>query len=969
MNDQTPPPSSLAALSALPNKQAALAAAIDERLQNGHLQEVLDFLGSCDIELVRHIDPYIYAPIWKRDPALWRTLARTTAPRGFLWRAPDPEIMPGDASFSHELRAIADRHLADAATVPGNEARYFVLHSVVHTLPYPGIGRDEVLELVDWTLSLRRAAGIRDDAEASCGLPQLLACLPDTADLIALAGQAKRLCEFALREHGSRLREGEARQHWLPWHAFFQAHPGYLDTFHEVVGDPALIVGRWPHASPELRDELRNTVVRKLRYDMGADEDYLVEALDWIIRADEAGFADFLSAKSYVFNERLASLIWKERYPLLLPQLFPRIFGRNECVESHADTLRAMLAAQPELMLTVPAASLDRVLVLLPAATLRAGLPVLTTVIGGSSSKSLRAAMAEAAKRLDIADLVGAGWLAVRSKNLRLACKDILLAHPDQDGAAPLLARMLAAGALDAASASTVSAAVAQRAPAAAPAAPVLACDEDRARLEAEAAGIKRWSAAIKPLDHPETLALFQPLSEHAARATLQLAATGEEGLPPLAVDLLVQVPPENRARLARQAMETWIASNGEPKLRWMLRLAQGAADDRSVDLLSAAVFAWGKTRKQRAVIAIDQLAALDSLYALARVLEIAESRKIKPMVVEAALAALHAAAARRQLGIGELLDELTPDFGLGDGVALSVGAQHYQVALQGDLSLRLVDARGKLSKTLPAVRDDSLKPAWEAANSRFKTLGAALKTVAKQLTPRMLVALVTGKRWSAQRWTRLFRDHALLKILGRSLIWQSQGTAPASFRIAEDLSLVQADDSVFSLPDDAMVTLWHPASAAAGELDAWRAHLADYELTPLIDQLNAPSALPPAASMNAERLLAPAGLRVAQEQLASIMNKCGYRQGPTGDGAWITWHAWPLAAAQLEVRLQNGIMSPYMNIGSPIDIDSIEVWSTDGRQALVAPAGLPVPLLATLWAQLQLLDTKRMAEAIEGAQ
>ncbi|WP_166894459.1 DUF4132 domain-containing protein [Massilia sp. CCM 8734] len=930
-----------------------LAGEISRRLQDGREQEVFDFLRQCDESVLSLLGYASNNLAWETDPALWLSLARLTVPRGVLLREPWHAVRQRDEAFSRELCELAEQYLA--GTGARKDALVFVMRGMIDRLAYPGIPRRRVFNLLEWNLALSRAAGYTD--EQGCNsVRDLVDTLDDTADLIALSGTAERYFETALHVFKDRAQSGDLRTRWLPWQEFFRQHPEYIDRHHNALDDPGLILQRWEAASPKLREDMIGSLLMMMRRHEGADQEYVAETVDRLIRSDEAFIGTVLRERHYHCSLATATLIWTRQYPVLVSMLLPLMMASRDSVGQYRELVPEVLSSRPDLMLTAVPANLDQLIPLLGADLLRSVLPEVGTLIGKSASKALREAIAGAGKTLAIADIVQAGWLNVRNKNLRLACKDLLIAHPDQSSASPLLAAMLAAGQLDAATASSVEAHLAQGTPGAAPDTGEAAL----ARLETQAAGIKRWSATIKPLDNPETLAMFQPLSEHAARAALHLAATGEDGLPPLAGALLAHLPAEARARLALHLVALWIGSEGNPKLRFVLQLAVKGADDRIVDLLSETVFSWAKTRKQRAVIAVEQLARIDTLYALARVLEIAESKKVRGMIPEAALDALKAAAARRKLALAELLDELTPDFGLGQGIALTVGDASYRIVLQGDLSLRLVDANGKVSKTLPANKDDATREAWEIASNQFKTASASLKAVGKLQGPRMLAALVTAKTWSAARWTALFLDHPLLKIMGRSLIWQTQGTSAASFRIAEDFSLLHANDEVCHLPPDAQVALWHPATARAGETEAWRSHFADYQLTPLIDQTGAPARLPPAAAMSGERLLAPAGLTVPQEHYAAIATQCGYRPGPVGDGPSIDWREWQLPAAGLEVRLENGLCSPYMNLGTPVEVHGIEVRRMGGGCKLVAPASLPKALLATLWSHLQLLDAKR---------
>jgi hypothetical protein len=485
------------------------------------------------------------------------------------------------------------------------------------------------------------------------------------------------------------------------------------------------------------------------------------------------------------------------------------------------------------------------------------------------------------------------------------------------------------------------------------------------AELESRAGAIKRCSLAIKPLDQAPVLALFQPLSEHAARIALHLAAgagadTGEE-LPALAADLLAQLPAERRARLSLYAVQAWIDANGEPKQRWMLRLLHDSADDRIVEPLATAMIAWGKKPAYpRALVAIAQLAALDTPYALLRVLEAADSPGLKGPLVRAAIALLDAAALRRACGVDTLVDELTPDFGLADGSVSDILG--YRLELGDGLRLCLVDAKGKRHQSLPPNKAADMQEEWSAAASHVATLGAALKTSARLQVPRLRSAFISGKSWDAPRWKRLFLEHPLLRIISRSLVWQAD--AGASFRIAEDFSLIRADHEAFHLAPGARVSLWHPACAQPADAGAWRAHLADYQLAPPIDQTGAPADLPPPALLGATCLLAPEGVRLAQEQLSELLHQAGYRDGPYGDapGAWIEWHAWALPAARLEVRIRHDGPTPSFHPASAVTLASVTLCDAARDHAPIAPANWPKPLLATIWSHLLLLDARRLA-------
>lgn len=955
----------------------AFAAELDARLHDGRADEARTFLRGCEercLNILGHLSGSD-AP-WSRDGDRWLAFARLTVPRGHVLSGRSEELT--NAHVAAEVRVLAEQWLAHArsADLPVYKGTGLVLGSLLPWLSYPGMPYDEVTSTLDWALALREEAGFRRNHEYHAAWKPLVAQLND-ADLQRYAAVGGKLFDDVLdhyrNERQPRRPKGQGWKDWLP---FFAEHPQLFDK--SYIDDPDLIGQRWASAGAPRREELAALLLSQLTYSQRAERSSALQLLDRLVAEDPAPFAKQLRENGrYQISLALAMHVMKQDDAALLPLLLPAMAqrcDREDELRRYRSVIRELVTRRPADLAEVPVKDLVNVLPVLDTASLKAALPTLTPLIAGSSAKGLRAAMAGLAAHIPLASLVDAGWLNKPPKNLLLTCRDVLLAHPDP-AVGPLLAQLLAGGKLDAASASSVQQRLQQlgltgqgastseesQADAASPAPAAGGVD-----LEAQLASIKRLSAAIKPFDTPELLALCAPLSEHAARVLLHVSAIAEGGLPPLAGELLARIPADNRARLALAMVQQWIASEGEPKQRWALRLLPGHADDRVVDALVSAVQAWNRPRLQRAAAAVEHLGEVDSLYALLRVQEISESRSLKDQVQRTARIALRAAAARRKMSVPELFDELTPDFGLGQGLTVTVGPQSYRVELQGDLSLRVINDKNKASKTIPAVKDEALKPEWEAATAQLKTLSTSLKTVVKQQAPRMLAALVSGKRWPLDRWQRLFVAHPLLRIVGRSLIWRAEdapGLARTSFRLAEDFSLVDVEDETVTLPAGCSISLWHPATAQPGEREAWQAYMADYELEPLVDQLGACAEQPAPGQFKNGMLLPPAPITLAQEQLGGLLKKFGYRPGPVGDGPSINEHVWRLPALELSLELSHGYFPPYLDLGLPVAVEGLRVHDLSKEYGASAdPARLPKPLLATLQGQWLALAAKAAA-------
>jgi DNA-binding transcriptional LysR family regulator len=91
-----------------------------------------------------------------------------------------------------------------------------------------------------------------------------------------------------------------------------------------------------------------------------------------------------------------------------------------------------------------------------------------------------------------------------------------------------------------------------------------------------------------------------------------------------------------------------------------------------------------------------------------------------------------------------------------------------------GDSQLRgLRTPAGKLVRSLPALADEALRPQWEAAAARLKTLAKGIKAVLQQQAPRLQSCLMLGRHWPLDTWRRLFLEHPLLRVVAQVQVWK----------------------------------------------------------------------------------------------------------------------------------------------------------------------------------------------------
>ena len=164
---------------------------------------------------------------------------------------------------------------------------------------------------------------------------------------------------------------------------------------------------------------------------------------------------------------------------------------------------------------------------------------------------------------------------------------------------------------------------------------------------------------------------------------------------------------------------------------------------------------------------------------------------------------------------------------------------------------------------------------------------------------------------------------------------------------------LLGVDDVGVELADDVSVRLAHGTLLEPGQVEAWRAHLADYQVDPLFDQFSAPA---PDVDAGQTAIQDGAGRCVVARDLRRAAQARGYERAST------------------RYRYRELTKDfPDLGLRSVIDLDGADAWdegqtTTTGTLTL-RRAGRPVPLdqvppvlLAECYA-----DYRAVAEAVPG--
>src|SRR5262249_40599386 len=130
---------------------------------------------------------------------------------------------------------------------------------------------------------------------------------------------------------------------------------------------------------------------------------------------------------------------------------------------------------------------------------------------------------------------------------------------------------------------------------------------------------------------------------------------------------------------------------------------------------------------------------------------------------------------------------------------------------------------------------------------------------------------------------------HPILRHYCQRLVWcvTQAGPITQTFRPLDDGTLTDTADEAVALADDERVCLAHECLLSADVVKAWRQHLADYEVRPVVDAFGRGSYRLPEAKEHETSLDDFQGHVLEAFRLRGRLTKLGYTRGSAGDGGW----------------------------------------------------------------------------------
>jgi hypothetical protein len=380
---------------------------------------------------------------------------------------------------------------------------------------------------------------------------------------------------------------------------------------------------------------------------------------------------------------------------------------------------------------------------------------------------------------------------------------------------------------------------------------------------------------------------------------------------------------PESIADFAWDLFSAWLAAAAPSKDGWAMTALAWLGSDDTARRLTPLIRNWpGEGAHARAVAGLDVLATIGSDVALMLLNGIAQKVKFKGLQ-DKAREKIDAIAVARSLSTEELEDRLAPDLGLDDSgtLLLDFGPRQFRVGFDETLKPYVRDNEGARLADLPKPKktdDDALS---SAAVERFKLLKKDARTIASQQVLRLEVAMCSRRRWDREVFDRFLAGHPLVRHLVQRLVWgvyeiddvenAQGGRLLQCFRVAEDGSFSDADDSTIELPQGERIRLGLPhALELPSEISAAFAQvLADYELLQPFAQLGRESFTLTDAERATTELARWKNKVVPTGRVLGLVNK-GWRRGEAQDGGGIWYFTKPLSRTiVIELSFEPGII------------------------------------------------------------
>ena len=373
-------------------------------------------------------------------------------------------------------------------------------------------------------------------------------------------------------------------------------------------------------------------------------------------------------------------------------------------------------------------------------------------------------------------------------------------------------------------------------------------------------------------------------LSDEQGATLVQMLQISEIGEPYLgAVDTLALLTPASQTAFAKALLGEYLLAGSPPSHEWVIGALTLLAPVASIELLRGQMRAWAADGKVALLHrSLEALATIGSDEALIVVYDTAQRSRYDD-TRDKVRGILEDVARARGVSYAVLEDLLVPELGLEHGaVVLDLGPRKLSVRLGDHLEAVLTDATGTALPSFPRKQKSDDAEAYEVAKKRHAALVEASEAVGRTQVLRYERALRDQRAWTVGELRAHVLTQPLVRHLARRLVWQVAGT-DTLFRVAEDLTLADADDDAMAFPpDEAHVVLAHPLRAPG--LARFTQWVSDYRvLQPFLQVGRETFTLAP-DEHDASSLARVAGRKASYLSVLGLTLGMGWKPVPPGD-------------------------------------------------------------------------------------
>lgn len=325
-----------------------------------------------------------------------------------------------------------------------------------------------------------------------------------------------------------------------------------------------------------------------------------------------------------------------------------------------------------------------------------------------------------------------------------------------------------------------------------------------------------------------------------------RIVASTPEKVDPVLLEVRDFLQEESRHDFAWHLFQFWCQNGYQADEKYLLWALGFLGTELSCAKLAPKLDEWTTARHTpRAVWGLHVYRLVGTDAALTRLHRISQRARSKALR-DHAVKMLDQVAVDRELTRDELDDLIVPDCGLDDRGrrVFDYGSRSFTMFLDEDLNPRLVDASGKVRKSLPPLRKSDDAQAVADAKASWKLYTGQIKDTVKVQRSRLEAAMVSQRRWGRADFERVIVNHPLMTNFAQRILWgvfSKTGKLLDAFRVTDEHELADIDDDPFDLPPQGRVGVVHPLYLSREQLQRWGSLFGEYEITPPFAQLERP--------------------------------------------------------------------------------------------------------------------------------